>query len=121
MTRRGCFGCLAGLLLPILAAALTASDGDNPEAFYAALRVNDLPRLEAMLKRGAHVNIRDNTGSTPLMYAASVGSADAMRLLLDNGADVNLKSNADTTAVGRRATEDLSVAGAARKPARRAS
>jgi ankyrin repeat protein len=87
-------------LLPILAATLIAADGNNPsEAFYAALRANDLPRLDAILKQGANVNIADNTGATPLMYAASVGSADAMKLLLDNGADVNLKSNADTTAL----------------------
>jgi ankyrin repeat protein len=92
-------------LLAILATTLTAADGDSPDAFYAALRANELPRLEAMLKRGANVNISDNTGSTPLMYAASVGSADAMKLLLDNGADVNLKSNADTTALMWSATD----------------
>jgi len=98
MTRRSSFRYSAGLLAALVT-VLTAADGDNPEAFYAALRANELPQLEAMLKRGANVNIRDNTGSTPLMYAASVGSADAMKILLDSGADVNLKSNAETTAL----------------------
>src|SRR3984893_14195879 len=99
MTRRTLFRCLAGLI-PILAATLTAADGENPaEAFHAALRAHDLPRLDAMLKQGANVNIGDSTGATPLMYAASVGSADAMKLLLDHGADVDLKSNADATAL----------------------
>src|ERR1700731_1734837 len=100
MSRRTLFRCLAGLI-PILAATLTAADGENPgEAFYAALRANDLPRLDAMLKQGAKVNIvGDSTGATPLMYAASVGSADAMKILLDHGADVDLKSNADATAL----------------------
>jgi hypothetical protein len=102
MTRRSGFRCVAALL-PVLAAVLIGADGDSPgDAFYTALRANDLPRLVAMLKQGAslnNVNTRDNTGATPLMYAASVGSVDALKLLLAHGADVNLKSNADTTAL----------------------
>ena len=35
------------------------------------------------------VNAADSRGTTPLMYAASIGSADAIQLLLAAGADVN--------------------------------
>lgn len=38
------------------------------------------------LKMGAYVNVRDNTGKTPLMYAASFGNPDIVMLLILNGA-----------------------------------
>jgi ankyrin repeat protein len=85
----------------VLAAGLTfAADIDkSSDAFYAAIRANDLARLQAMLKEGADVNLRDNAGTTPLMYAAAVGSLESMKLLLDKGADSKLKNNADQTAL----------------------
>ncbi len=42
---------------------------------------------------------RMNAGLTPLMYAAVVGSADAMRVLIDAGADVNAKNAFGSTAL----------------------
>ncbi len=38
------------------------------------------------LKMGAYVNVRDNTGKTPLMYAATFGNPDIVMLLILNGA-----------------------------------
>jgi ankyrin repeat protein len=87
----------AGIVSLVLAAAGFAA---NPsDEFYSAIRSNDLARLEAMLKEGSSPNLADNRGITPLMYAATVGSADAMKLLIAKGADVNAKNAFGSTAL----------------------
>ena len=45
-----------------------------------------------LLDRGAEVNGKDNSGWTPLHYAAWDGHADVAALLLDRGAEVNVKT-----------------------------
>ena len=64
--------------------------GPSGDAFYSAIRANDLATLQTLLKAGADVNATDpRGGATPLMHAAAAGSIDAMKLLLDTGANVN--------------------------------
>jgi ankyrin repeat protein len=95
-------------LVAVLAATLgaTAASQDSAgDAFYAAIRANDLPRLNGMLTAGANVNLKDERGITPLMYAAWVGSVDAMTQLLDHGADPNLSNSSGSTALMLSATE----------------
>ncbi len=46
--------------------------------------------LESLLARGLDPNARDMYGASPLMYAASEGQSDVVRLLLESGADPNL-------------------------------
>ena len=73
------------------AAVVSAQDGvSTGDSFYAAIRDNDLARLQALLKGGADPNVADaRGGATPLMYAAAVGSVESMKMLLDQGAKVN--------------------------------
>jgi len=79
---------------------------NNPgDAFYTAIRANDLARLNTVLAQGADVNAKDTQGITPLMYAAWVGSTDAMRALLDRGADPNLTNSSGSTALMMAVTE----------------
>jgi ankyrin repeat protein len=88
----GLFVCTAGL---------AAQDGGNAsDAFYTAIRENDLTRLQTMLKGGADANVADvRGGSTPLMHAASAGSLESMKLLLDHKANVNAVNSAGATAL----------------------
>ena len=86
------------VLVIVGAASIAGGQGDQSEAFYAAVRANDLARLTT-LASGAGVNARDSRGLTPLMYAAVTGSVEAMQLLLDKGADANAKNNSDSTAL----------------------
>src|SRR5207244_934679 len=87
-----------------------------PEAFYTAIRANDLTTLDRLIKQDATVNVRDAEGATPLMYAAAVGShaadklqatalhtaavaadVETLRILLDAKVDVNARDAADFT------------------------
>jgi ankyrin repeat protein len=77
-----------------------------PEAFYRAIRANDLTVLDTLVKEGGGVNMRDAEGVTPLMYAAAVGSIDAMNRLLAAGADVNARNTLGSSALTW-ATKDL--------------
>jgi ankyrin repeat protein len=89
--------CCASLLLFV--PSLAAATDNQSDSFYSAIRANDLPRLGAMLEQGAGVNVADERGLTPLMYAAYAGSADAMRLLIDKGAHVNAQNAFGSTAL----------------------
>lgn len=78
-----------GLVVPGMCLGAVAEPGDD---FYAAIRNNDLARLQTIVRDGADVNTRDKRGETPLMYAATVGSVDAMKFLIAKGADVNAQT-----------------------------
>ena len=66
---------------------------EQPAAtFYRIIRANNLVALDAVMKQGTDVNVRDADGVTPLMYATAVGSVDAMTRLIEAGADVNARN-----------------------------
>ena len=89
--------CKPALLFPMIAVLLTAAQKPSDQ-FYEAIRNNDIAVLHAQLKI-SDVNFRDQHGTTPLMYAAALGNADAMRELLRAGADVNARNAFDATAL----------------------
>lgn len=53
----------------------------------------DYDTLKAMLDGGANVNVRDQSGMTPLAWAANKGGMRLVELLLDRGADVNCRNS----------------------------
>lgn len=57
---------------------------------------SNLDRIQQLIASGVNVNSLDSqeSGNTPLHWAASFGNAEAVQLLLDNGASVNV-ANAD--------------------------
>jgi ankyrin repeat protein len=76
----------------VLAFGVVSAFAQNPsDAFYQAIRSNDLLTLRSLLKT-SDVNLKDQKETTPLMYAAAFGSVDAMKILVDAGADVNAKN-----------------------------
>ena len=60
----------------------------TPEArLLCAAAHSDLAEVQAMLKQGVAVDVRDGKGRTALMLAANSGSYEIVRILLDFGAD----------------------------------
>ena len=59
---------------------------------YAISKQQDPAMIDALVKRGANVNIKDLEGETPLMFAARFSSAEVVKTLIDLGADVNAKN-----------------------------
>jgi uncharacterized protein len=92
--------------VPALAGAqnVSASDRDtvNPDgttALHQAVRNNDLPSVEALIKRGADVKAATRYGITPMNLAAMNGNAAILRKLLDAGADPNSATPGGETAL----------------------
>jgi ankyrin repeat protein len=60
----------------------------------------DAPQLvQAMLRRGAMVNIQDKDGNTPLLCAIRSHRSATIPILLNRGADVNIKNSDGATAL----------------------
>lgn len=85
-----CFAAAAGSI---------AAAPANADKLYSVLRAGDLPGLRKLLENGISTNLADSRQITPLMYAAEVGSVEAMRILLDHGAEVDAQNAFGSTAL----------------------
>lgn len=59
---------------------------------YAISKQQDSAMVEALVKRGANVNMKDLEGETPLMFAVRFSSNEVVKTLIDAGADANAKN-----------------------------
>jgi hypothetical protein len=55
--------------------------------------------IEDLIQKGADINVKDETGETPLYRAVFNREMDAVKVLLAHGADVNVKENDGWTAL----------------------
>ena len=97
------------MIAPALVVTAWAAGESASDRFYSAIRANDLAALRALIAEGADVNVRDRLGETPLMYAAVVGSPEAMSFLIGKGADINAKNESGSTALIWSATDVAKV------------
>ena len=86
-------------LLATIATMAVAAMAQDADSFYSVIRENNLTQLKALIGQKSDAAVADSRGITPLMYAAEVGSLDAMRLLIDRGADVNAQNAFGSTAL----------------------
>ena len=92
---------MRGFCVIAVAACLSAGAGAQSTAdeLIQDIRNNDLTALKSRLAKGAPVDTRDQRGTTLLMYAAAIGSPEAVKLLLGSGADVNARNDVEATAL----------------------
>ena len=70
------------------------------QAFFGACTEGQIEVMTLLLTKGVEVNlIGDDLGETPLMAAAQMGHAEAVKILLAHGADPNLKTKEGKTAL----------------------
>ena len=77
---------LAALLATLAASTLPAQEAHDRS--YEAIRLNNISELRSLMTQNG-VRHKDPRGGTPLLYAAAVGTFEAMQLLAASGADVN--------------------------------
>ena len=89
----------------LLEAAESGHDGQtqqakaSPKPLIDAIKEGSLDKVKALVLKGADVNARTSSGSTPLMYAADGDRPDIVEFLLGKGADVNAKNGTNDTAL----------------------
>ncbi len=67
------------------------NDGATPLIRSAeSLSMNPEPVISLLIKRGADLNAKDNSGKTALVYAVMRANTTTIKLLLDAGADPNI-------------------------------
>ena len=84
-------------------AMLAAGVELNPKGIYPsplgyAIEENDTVMIEALLKRGANVNLADSeTGDTLLIFAVRFSTPEVVAALIEAGADVNARNKSGQT------------------------
>ena len=68
-------------------------------ALIAASQEGHIDVVQALLDKGADVNVKANNGTTALIAAAQEGHIEVVRALLDKGADVYAKNNGGVPAL----------------------
>src|SRR6185295_18064490 len=63
------------------------------ESLWEASRAGDTARITAALAQGADVNAKSRYDVTPLIFAASSGRLEAVKLLISRGANVNAQDS----------------------------
>src|SRR5262245_59498608 len=97
-------------ILVCLAAVGAVAGQQDSDRLYWAIRANDLNELKALLgHEEVSANTADSRGITPLMYAAQVGSVEAMSILVARGAYVDAQNAFGSTALMWSTTDSKKV------------
>ncbi len=102
---------LFGVAALLVAVAVTTSpDSAAPTALFSALSKRDAAAktIQALIARGAHVNVTDEHGATPLHKAAKNSTnPEIIRALLTAGAGVNARDEHGATPLHKAAENSL--------------
>ena len=78
---------------------LQTVDGETCLACIARYPSDYTNEIQYLVAKGADVNLPNNTGETPLHFAAEYGNTSTLCSLLSVGAQVNHRNNSDETAL----------------------
>lgn len=68
------------------------------QSYFFAVESGENNIVEYFVNNGANINIQDNQGYTPLIYATIEGYEEIVKYLLSKGADVSKKTSSGYTA-----------------------
>ena len=91
---------------------LVGTDHDYQVQLFTIIQLGQRDQLPWVVKVGADVNLPDDTGRPPLMFAAQLGQVGCLEQLLQLGADVNGKDRLGNTALhiaARDASSDMTL------------
>ena len=74
--------------------------GAGASAIHYAVMKGEIPLVGLLVQRGADVNSRTKSGTTPLHTAVLYRRTEIAEYLIDKGADVNAKSSSGATPLG---------------------
>jgi HEAT repeat protein len=63
------------------------------------MNFDNAPLVRALIEARADTNARRDDGSTPLIYAATLGRLEAVRVLIESGVDLNARDKEGNTAL----------------------
>ena len=68
----------------------------------------DYNTVQSLIDKGVdiNINVKDEDGWTPIMWAANCGHTDIVNLLIENGADINATNDDGCTALMEAADEN---------------
>ena len=75
---------------------INARDKNNNTILHHTIESRDRDKIEALVSRGANIEMRNADGYTPLMLAADIGESDIVKELIKSGADVHATDNEET-------------------------
>ena len=53
--------------------------------------------MKYLIEKGANVEEKENTGTTPLLISIQEGKLDVVKYLIEKGANIDAKTNDDST------------------------
>lgn len=87
------------LILALLSTFTISACGNKNDSLIRSAKEGRVEDVKALLKEGADVNAKTDTGATALMWASFFGKLDVVKVLLANGADVNASDGRGWTAL----------------------
>jgi erythromycin esterase len=84
-----------------LAKLLLSASGSDPNSLHMTAAAGNLTSIQRLIDQGADVNVKDEVGWTPLIWATCMGEIESLKLLIAQGADVTIPTNNQRTALHR--------------------
>jgi ankyrin repeat protein len=71
----------------------------NSKKLIEAANSGNTAEVTKLIEAGANINLKDNTGATPLFRASSNGHLDTIKVLISWGADIDIQDNDGLTPI----------------------
>ena len=88
---------LAVALLTIPTYSFAAESQNLESVLLEAASAGNTDMVRSFLENGANIEIKNDVGATPLIFASAKGQKEVVALLLDKGANVNAKTSTGIT------------------------